>query len=80
MSPQSLENQKDVTRVQSLGSAYSIIMLLKRVPGSFHLMLVSFLSSREISFLKEHKLHLLTATWFLSLGPASVFYPCPFLQ
>ena len=80
MSPQSLENQKDVTRVQSLGSAYSIIMLIKKVPGSFHLMLVSFLSSREISFLKEHKLHLLTATWFLSQGPASVFYPCPFLQ
>ena len=34
MSPQPLENQKDVTRVQSLGSAFSIIMLVKRVPGS----------------------------------------------
>lgn len=45
MSPQPLENlpQKDVTRVRSLGSAYSIIMLIKRVPGSFYLMLVSFM-------------------------------------
>lgn len=83
MSPQPLENllpQKDVTRVQSLGNAYSIIMLIKKVPGSFHVMLVSFMSSRGISFLKENKLHLLTVTWFLSQGPAPVFYPCPFLQ